>query len=76
MRVYTKLREALLTNQDILLKLEQLDKKVINPGFDVKMHDGEIESIFELIRENMEEQEKPQLPREPIGFKTKRNAHD
>jgi hypothetical protein len=71
MRVYTKLREMLLTNQDVLLKLEQLDKKIINMGFDVKMHDGEIETIFELIKEIVEEKSKLQLPREPIGFKTK-----
>ena len=70
MRVFTKLREALLANQDILLKLEQLDKKLINMGHDVKMHDGEIEMIFELIKEIMEEKIRP-IPHNPIGFKTK-----
>lgn len=55
MRVFTKLREALLANQDILLKLEQLDKKIINMRHDVKMHDEEIETIFELIKEIMED---------------------
>jgi hypothetical protein len=69
MRVYAKLREMLLGNQDILLKLEQLDKKIINLGFDVKMHDGEIETIFELIKEIMEEKKKPNPPRKRIGFK-------
>jgi hypothetical protein len=69
MRVYAKLREMLLSNQDILLKVEQLDKKIINLGFDVKMHDGEIETIFELIKEIMDEKKKPQAPRTPIGFK-------
>lgn len=69
MRVFTKLREALLANQDILLKLEQLDKKLINIGHDVKMHDGEIETIFELIKEIMDEKLRPK-PRNPIGFKT------
>lgn len=68
-RIFTRLREMLLNNQDILLKLEQLDKKIINLGFDVKMHDGEIETIFELIKEIMEEKKKPQTPRKPIGFK-------
>jgi hypothetical protein len=68
-RVFTRLRKMLLGNQDILLKLEQLDKKIINLGFDVKMHDGEIETIFELIKEIMDEKKKPQAPRTPIGFK-------
>jgi hypothetical protein len=40
-------------------------------GFDVKMHDGEIETIFGLIKEIMADKSKPPLPREPIGFKTK-----
>jgi hypothetical protein len=69
MRIFTKLRATLLTNQDILLKLEQLDKKLINLGHDVKMHDGEIETIFELIKEIMEEKKKPNPPRKRIGFK-------
>ncbi|MGC4232909.1 MAG: hypothetical protein QM594_08010 [Niabella sp.] len=68
--IFVRLREALLTNQDILLKLEQLDKRLINMGHDVKMHDGEIETIFELIKEIMEEKMHPR-PRNPIGFKTK-----
>jgi hypothetical protein len=69
MRVYTKLRKMLLGNQDIILKLEQLDKKIINLGFDVKMHDGEIETIFELIKEIMDDKKKPPAPRITIGFK-------
>jgi hypothetical protein len=69
--IFVRLREVLISNQDILLKLEQLDKKIVNMGFDIKMHDGEIETIFELIKEIMAEKQKPQLPREPIGFKTK-----
>ncbi len=67
MRVFTKLRQALLANHDILLKLEQLDKRLINMGHDVKMHDGEIETIFELIKEIMAEKMRPR-PRNPIGF--------
>ena len=35
MRVYTKLREIILTNHDVLLKLEKIDKKLINLGHDV-----------------------------------------
>ncbi|MBN8718205.1 MAG: ORF6N domain-containing protein [Sediminibacterium magnilacihabitans] len=66
--IFVRLREALLANQDMLLKLEQLDKKMSNIGHDVKMHDGEIETIFELIKEIMEERMRPK-PRTPIGFK-------
>ena len=69
MRVFTKFRESMLANKDILLKLEKLDRKLIGIDHDVKMHDGEIETIFELIKEIMEEKMRPR-PCNPIGFKT------
>ena len=31
-RVFTRMRELLLTNKDILIKLEQMEKKMVNPG--------------------------------------------
>lgn len=70
MRIYTRLREMLLSNIDLGLKIEKLDKKIVNLGYDVKMHDGEIESIFELLNEMKEVSIKPK-PRNPIGFKIK-----
>lgn len=39
MRVYVTIREVLLTNKDVLLKLEQLDKQV-------GQHNAEIQLIF------------------------------
>jgi hypothetical protein len=71
MRVYTKLREIVLTNSEVLLKLEKLDKKIINLGHDVTMHDGEIESIFELINEIKEEKIKPKKVIVVEGFANK-----
>jgi hypothetical protein len=38
-RIFTKLREMIITHKDILLKLELLEKKVM-------LHDGDIEMIF------------------------------
>lgn len=67
--IFVQLRQAVLTNQDILLKLEKLDKELISIGHDIRMHDGEIETIFDLIKELMEEKLRPR-PRNPIGFKT------
>lgn len=68
--IFVRLRKALLDHKDILLKLEQLDKKLIHMGYDVQMHDGEIETIFDLIREIMDEKLRPR-PHNPIGFKAK-----
>ncbi len=81
-RIFTRLREIFIDHKDVLLKLEKLDKKLINIGFDVKMHDGEIETIFELINEWRNEREKEKAkekerlaaPKNPIGFKSPRKA--
>ena len=68
--VFIKLREMIISQKDILLKLEQLDNKIIHLGLDVKSHDGEIETLFELVDEIRKESEKPKkLKRIPIGYK-------
>jgi hypothetical protein len=43
-RVFTRLREMLLTHKDILLKLNQLEQKVVQ-------HDDNIKVIFDYLRE-------------------------
>jgi hypothetical protein len=59
MRIYTKMREMLLTNQDILLKLEQLERKVDD-------HDQAIRVIFEYLKQLLNP---PQEPRPRVGFR-------
>jgi hypothetical protein len=69
-KIFTRLREELVKHKDILLKLEQIDKKIINLGLDIKSHDGEIETLFELVDEIRKESEQPKkLKRNPIGYK-------
>ncbi len=70
--IFVKLRKLVLENQEILKRLEQLDKRLLNIGHDVKMHDDEIASIFELVHGLIDVKNKPQT-RNPIGFKTKNN---
>lgn len=43
-------------------------------GRDIQMHDGETETIFELIKEIMDTRLKP-LPRQIIGFKVRGNKN-
>ncbi len=61
--VFVKLREMLLTHKDILLKLEQIEKKLTG-------HDEDIQRIFEYLKELLNP---PQKPRPRIGFR--RAAH-
>jgi hypothetical protein len=58
-RIFTRLREMLLTNKDILLKLEILDKNILR-------HDEEIQIIFKALKGLLNP---PREPRQRIGFK-------
>ena len=61
MRIYAKLREMLMTNKDILLKLEKLERRVIK-------HDQDIKVVFGYLRELLNPKTEPQRQ---IGFKRK-----
>jgi hypothetical protein len=61
MRIYTKMREMLMTNHEILLRLEQLERKVT-------AHDEDIKLIFTALKKLLSP---PQEPRPRIGFKSK-----
>jgi hypothetical protein len=58
-RVYTKMREILLTHKDILLKLEQFEKQV-------EKNSDEIQLIFETLKQLLES---PKEHRRQIGYK-------
>ena len=60
MRIYTKLKEMLLTHKDLLLKMEELEKKVAT-------QDEKVMKIFNYLKQFIKEQEKP---RKQIGFKS------
>jgi hypothetical protein len=58
-RVFTKMREMLLTQKDILLKLEQFEKQVAK-------NSAEIQLIFDTLKRLLNS---PQEPRKRIGYK-------
>lgn len=60
-RVFTKLREMLMTHKDILLKLDKLESKAVQ-------HDGYIELIFKYLKELLTPKTEPLRK---IGFKRK-----
>lgn len=61
--IFVRLREAVLTNKDILLKLEQLDRKTIRQDDDIKL-------IFEYLKELLNPSKEPMRK---IGFKQAKN---
>ena len=58
-RIFTKMRELLLSNKDILLKLEKMEK-------DVKGNKEDIAVIFKALKQLLEQ---PKPKRNMIGFK-------
>jgi hypothetical protein len=60
-RIFTRIREMLLTHKDILLKLEQLESKV-------NRNDQDIQLIFKYLKQLLNP---PQQPRPRIGFRRK-----
>ena len=59
-RIFTKLREMLLTHKDILLKLEQLEKQVVQNSEEIQLIFNALKGLLNPVQE----------PREKIGFNT------
>jgi DnaJ-domain-containing protein 1 len=57
--VFVKFREMLISQKDLLLKFEQLEKLIVQ-------HDDDINAIFEALKQLIHQKNEP---REPIGFK-------
>ena len=60
-RVFTRMREMIMTHKDILLQLEKIEKKLTG-------HDEDIALIFQYLKQLLNP---PSPPRQKIGFKRK-----
>lgn len=58
-RIFSRMREMLLTHKDILLQLERIEKRVSG-------HDEQIQTIFYYLKKMISP---PQSPRQRIGFR-------
>ena len=58
MRAFVKLREILSTHKELAQRLSELERKF-------EKHDGEIKTVFEVIRQLMTP---PEKPKRQIGF--------
>jgi hypothetical protein len=67
-RIFTRMRELLLTHKDILIKLEQMEKKMMKQGGKLQKHDQDIRLIFEYLKQLLNP---PQEPRPRVGFRRK-----
>jgi ORF6N domain len=65
-RIFTRMRELLLIHKDVLIKLEQMEKKIVKQGGKLQKHDQDIRLIFEYLKELLNP---PQEPRPRVGFR-------
>ena len=59
MRVYTKMKELLLTHKDIILKIEQLEKKLMKQDRKNKKYDEQMQLLFAYLKELLPKQNEP-----------------
>jgi hypothetical protein len=67
-RVFTRMREMLLTHKDILVKLEQIEKTLLQQDVRMNKHEEDIQVILEALKELINP---PVDPRPRIGFRRK-----
>lgn len=67
-RIFTRIREIFLSHQDLLLKMEQIEKKMLQQDDKTKKHEEEIQVIFKALKQLIRQE---QEPRKEIGFKIK-----
>lgn len=65
-RVFTRMREALLNHKDILWKLEKLETTTLSQGHQLGKQKEEIGAIFKVLKRLIDSSK---LPRRKIGFK-------
>ncbi len=66
-RIFTHIREVLLMNNNVLLKMEALEKMILNQNEKTNKQEEEIQLIFIALKQLLNP---PQEPRQAIGFKT------
>jgi phage regulator Rha-like protein len=61
-RIFTRMRELLMAHKDILHKLEQMEQRI-------SLHDEDIGTLFDNIRQLLTPEEGPRSDRQRIGYR-------
>ena len=67
-RVFTRMREVLLSQKDIFLKLEKLEKKIMEQNELTGRHEEKIQKIFTALKRLMQVES---VPMKKVGYKRK-----
>ena len=60
------MREMLFASKDILIRLEQIENKVLAQNEKISKHDDDLQMIFTALKQLLIQEE---IPRNPVGFK-------
>lgn len=66
--IFVKMREMLLSHKDILVKLEQIEKKLLQHEVGINKQEEDVQLIFQALKQLLNP---PQEPRARIGFRRK-----
>lgn len=69
-RIFTRIREYLLSQNDVMSKVELIEKSMMNQNEISNKHEEEIQIIFNALKQLLSS---PKEPRVAIGFNTKNN---
>lgn len=64
-RIFSRIREIGSQHADVLLKLEQIENKILNQQLQVSSHDDEIATIFKHLKQLLNS---PNPERDAIGY--------
>jgi len=65
-RVFNQMRSMLLTQKDLMIKLEQVEKEIIMQGSKMKKNEESIQIIFDALKKLLNP---PNISRPRIGFR-------
>jgi hypothetical protein len=71
-RVFTRIREVLITHKDLLLKIEQLEKNAMAQNGYIGKHEEQLQMIFETLK-NLLDSSRPEM--EKVGYKRKNEGN-
>lgn len=66
MRIFWKMEDMLLTHKNILIKVEELEKKLLHHGHKLEKGESNVQQIFRILKQLLNP---PQKARKRIGFK-------
>jgi hypothetical protein len=65
-RIFSRIRAEILSNKDFLIKLENLEKRMLKQNEKLNKHEDEIQIIFDALKQLINP---PLVGRKRIGFK-------